>query len=410
MEDATRVGFNLAHFSTTSDGSHQLSGVKEVTETQYIHLKDRFSLFTRIDLRHMYKSTVNNYGKLHALDSFLGNLYQNPIARRNLNSQESAFQYMNSLMNWLNSVRIFVDHELTYYSRRFGKESSQLLAFKKATATQFDNNIAYRFMYKFRNYTTHCGLPLGNVTLGRKYTSNNVEGARESISFNLKKATLLEEFQEWGAVVKKDLISMEDEIEIFPLVRECMVSVHSLMRKVIEIDFLSAKSAAMELKQTLENLDPDHRANSLVRYQSFPDGRVTISPTPIPTNIIDTVIELPDAEGIVEEPNMFEEQSPSFDGLPMLSLETTKYQRRGIEVLSAWIHEGGDTPRFNEVVHEMVREDDNNARPLLLGTILVGHELLQMTSIVTGMSHSELLSNFKDTNNEMLRRHDTDFP
>src|SRR5690606_16172320 len=70
---------------------------------------------------------------------------------------------MAATINWLGSVRLFLDHAETDLKRRFGDPSSQVDRFEAATHSAFDTYAGYRFVVKFRNYVQHCGRPASRL-------------------------------------------------------------------------------------------------------------------------------------------------------------------------------------------------------------------------------------------------------
>src|SRR5205823_3022484 len=60
------------------------------------------------------------------------------------------------LLNFLASIRAFLDHSETALIRRYGKGSAEFDAFRLAKAREYDEHFAYRFLYALRNYAQHC--------------------------------------------------------------------------------------------------------------------------------------------------------------------------------------------------------------------------------------------------------------
>lgn len=129
------------------------------------------------------------------------------------------FKTSRLMLNLLGSVRTFLDHAQTSVSRRYGSASEQMAYFKSLTAFQFDNVFSYRFLYKLRNYTQHCGMP----PVGYSVDIVPDDGLRMDLHFIRK--YLLEEYKEWGVVVKKELESSEGPLSVLGLLDEHVKSV-----------------------------------------------------------------------------------------------------------------------------------------------------------------------------------------
>jgi hypothetical protein len=135
------------------------------------------------------------------------------------------------ILNFLSSMRTYLDHMETRLNRSYGNESKQFTEFKAATAKEFDDHFAYRFISKLRNYTQHCGMPLGKIAgLSRLPTPNPDEAAHHSLDFFFMKSELLKNFSGWGKV-KPELEELPDE---FPL-RDYIGEVVESLRRIEDI-------------------------------------------------------------------------------------------------------------------------------------------------------------------------------
>lgn len=127
------------------------------------------------------------------------------------------------LLNYLSSIRTYLDHSLTYLSKKFGNNSKQIIKFKALLSFNFDNNFCYRFFYKLRNYSQHCGVPIDNVNFTSKYDRDNKE-IYGHLTALFKPEALLSNYDSWGNQVKRDLESMIENFELREL-RESMTAI-----------------------------------------------------------------------------------------------------------------------------------------------------------------------------------------
>jgi hypothetical protein len=134
------------------------------------------------------------------------------------------------LLNYLSSVRTFIDHADTFFKRKFGGESKEYIEFKKILSAFYDNSFAYRFFYKLRNYTQHVGLPVHTIDFKTDFNHENksVKGSLK-ISFNRDK--LLTDFDGWGKI-RKELETQENEFDIVPLLYEMTHNIKEIERNI----------------------------------------------------------------------------------------------------------------------------------------------------------------------------------
>lgn len=142
-------------------------------------------------------------------------------------------------LNYLSSFRSFLDHTETSCKRKYGKESNETIEFKKITKTYFDENLCYRFFYKLRNFSQHCGLPIDEFELSATKISENEFRPEYNINFDTK--DLLNKYSEWGTV-KKDLLEI-DKISIFDLLNNMISVLNSLWSELIKIFNQDIKNA-----------------------------------------------------------------------------------------------------------------------------------------------------------------------
>jgi hypothetical protein len=105
-------------------------------------------------------------------------------------------------LNWLLSFRAYLDHKQAQLSRRYGKASAELSAFKDVCSTAYDDSFSYRLCYRLRNYAQHVGFPPLQVTIQEV----EIEGGLERWAMlELDRDELLRNYKEWGAQVRTDL-------------------------------------------------------------------------------------------------------------------------------------------------------------------------------------------------------------
>jgi hypothetical protein len=167
------------------------------------------------------------------------------------------------LLNYLSSIKTFIDHLETFISRKFGDESQEFIELKKLLSLIYDNSSNYRFFYKLRNYTQHVGLPIHNIEF-RTYLKQEEKFRLKGdlkISFNRDK--LLAEFKKWGNV-KDDLVK---EDEMFDLVPRLNVVTHD----IIEIE----RNARLILKPGL--IKAVENVNKVIGHLRNGNGEVFIA-------------------------------------------------------------------------------------------------------------------------------------
>ncbi len=134
----------------------------------------------------------------------------------------SIARHLNRLtLNLLTSVRTFLDHTLSSFSHNYGKDSPQLNYYHEVTREEFDKHFAYRFMYKLRNYSQHCGMPPINFSMTR---SKDIESQTININLSFDRDVLLNSYDSWS-IVKTDLEKCEPFFDAIPLINQYIKSI-----------------------------------------------------------------------------------------------------------------------------------------------------------------------------------------
>lgn len=142
----------------------------------------------------------------------------------------------------LSSLRAFDDRTAHSLSRRYGKDSPEVEKFKESLSFEYDNEFAYRFMYKLRNYSQHCGVPelAGNV---RGYLSESGERCRD-VSVTFDSVKLLDRYDGWGVQVKRELQAIKGEFDAIEMLNRMMLSCSRVYAKLITSRAAELKEAA----------------------------------------------------------------------------------------------------------------------------------------------------------------------
>lgn len=142
----------------------------------------------------------------------------------------------------LSSLRAFDDRTSHSLSRRYGKGSPEVEKFKESLSFEYDNEFAYRFMYKLRNYSQHCGAPEldGNV---RGYLSATGERCKE-ISVTFDSVKLLEQYDGWGAQVKRELHGIQGKFDAVEILNRMMLSCSRIYANLLILRADEPKEAA----------------------------------------------------------------------------------------------------------------------------------------------------------------------
>lgn len=110
-------------------------------------------------------------------------------------------EFNRRFVNYLASARLLLDHYETRLKRRYGDDSLQAKGFKTECAASYDNQFAYRFLYRLRNFAQHFGMPAGHVQTRSYLESPNSSKTIYEASIQLDVGDLLTRGGDmWGKI------------------------------------------------------------------------------------------------------------------------------------------------------------------------------------------------------------------
>jgi hypothetical protein len=220
---------------------------------------EEFNLFSNaIDELHKYESLkrlydiviLNNNEFINFIEIEKKSLFENSISA--VGDKENYYTHHLNLnrmfLNYLSSFRTLIDHIEAITKKKYGKDSVESLKFKQITNSIFDKYFAYRFFYKLRNYSQHCGIPIDEFEIS--LTAVDIDKFRPEYKIDFSSNELLTNYKEWGAILKSDL-QKKDKFSIFPLLEEMKLALDEFWLSIITIyetdiqeaiDFINANS------------------------------------------------------------------------------------------------------------------------------------------------------------------------
>ncbi len=229
--------YRLARISNDTPGeASKIEMLDHLTKEQFKKCEE--SIATIEELNHIIRlldfAEINEKDLRNFFQSAFENLLFKSTSWNGIKRNDSAEVFLNGnrlFLNYISSIRIFIDHSEVFFNRKYGNKSPQFLEFKKILSIFYDNSFAYRFFYKLRNYALHVGLPIHSMQFSSKHDRENgkIHGELE-VMFDRDK--LLSNFDGWGVVVKEDLQKKGNRFEIMPLVSEISQNIREIERNV----------------------------------------------------------------------------------------------------------------------------------------------------------------------------------
>lgn len=167
-----------------------------------------------------------------------------------------------TVVNFLTSMRMFLDHTEAELKRRDEHDGSdRFSSWKAACSAEYDDYFAYRFLYRFRNYIQHVGLPLSTMSIHSELgEGGDVTGA---VFIGEAPQRLVEEYDGWSTVAS-ELQALSDDIDLSD-------QIHVGMECLTRIDLPELKQCVETIEQVVGDLEDYQGGPWLVKFTGEPE-------------------------------------------------------------------------------------------------------------------------------------------
>jgi len=227
----------------------------DLTESEYssyvASTKSLFSvrsdahLFTIVRWNHQaYFSTLDRYLEAH----MSGNT-------EFLNQRPVYLEINRQALNFLSSVRTYIDHHGTSISRRHGTASQNLKRYEQYCSDAYDSSFAYRFLYKLRDYSQHCGLPINSIHLSDSLSPGNIAERVHSLEVGIHRDRILQDFN-WKAL-KAEVAAQPPTIDVNSHISRLMSDLDGINQSVIQDELPALQQSAREIIALVSRIEYD---------------------------------------------------------------------------------------------------------------------------------------------------------
>lgn len=182
-----------------------------------------------------------------------------------------ALEVNRALLNYLASLRLYLDHTQARLTRRYGADGGPTRAFKAATADAFDGTAAYRVLSKLRNYMQHVGMPVRQLAFTTYAVGGPGGPPGHTVAVGCDRQAMLDQYDGWGKA-RADLAAMPDSIEIPPLLAAGSAAVRGIEARLLAAEAPVLRGVAERLVALLREVGPGLRA-TVAEIQ--PEGATT---------------------------------------------------------------------------------------------------------------------------------------
>lgn len=214
----------------------EIRAFRELTAQEYEEYKSNLKILIDFSNKQQLFTIINlNYEEFKNLINTYFIEFKNNSSMNWVRMERMLINTNRVLLNFLSSFRTLLDHMEYILKKDYGNESGEFKKFKKVCSEQYDNYFSYRFLYKLRNYTQHCGMPVGSLTIDSKVSNIESKKVEDYLAVYFDRDTLLNKYDSWGPI-KNEIMDLPPKTEINPFVDDVIQCISRINLTVIEHD------------------------------------------------------------------------------------------------------------------------------------------------------------------------------
>lgn len=354
----------------------------DLTDDEFNRYLGAIASYRAMVQRSTYELLLRDRHRLQSMQAMYANLERVGGSFRAVDTRTVAALFMGEVTHWLAATRLYLESERDSMARRFGDTSAQVLRFAGATSRVFDTIEGYRFLYNLRDYSQHCGPPLGGLTVA------SLPDGSQSVELYVSRSDLLLARFRWSRHAKELLEQWDVQILLMPLIEQAMSGFREIEDEVLAILIEGCGDALPTLREAIHRSAVEDGGHASI-FRLPPhggDGEVAWQTLP-PSSGLDQLESALRAKSPVAAL-----RKPFADPLSQRPPELRHAEAQAAAVIGAWLEQGPGEHLTNVI--NRVLDDDADVEPLISGLVNLSTHLLEMLSISLGSTSEALLGGF----------------
>jgi len=217
-------------------GGGRITTLRKLTDKEYAEYKNNLQILIDFsEKQQLFIIARLNYEEFkNAINKYLVEFKRNPSINW-VHIERMAMDTNRLLLNFLSVFRTFLDHTEYTLKKNYGNESDIFKRFKNLCSEQYDQYFSYRFLYKLRNYSQHCGMPVGSIKIISQVINKESGEVQDYLAVFFDRDKLLNKYDSWGPI-KDEIKDLPSKIEVTHFVDEVMECISRINLLVIEHD------------------------------------------------------------------------------------------------------------------------------------------------------------------------------
>ncbi|MCY3606944.1 MAG: hypothetical protein OXG57_00730 [Acidimicrobiaceae bacterium] len=252
--------WHIATLGWGADGETRIDADRELTDVEHASTRDSLLVLDEVLDRVLWRVLKHSYANCQAL----GHQIVETLNRKDMPTRKARDAGMtlavSAIMSFLTAMHMYLDQtERDLKHRDRDDNGKRFDVWRSVCSAEYDDHFAYRFLYRFRNYVLHRGLPIGNSAVTKTAASPELPTESDPpiirVFLGESPQNLIEQYKGWSTV-KSDLASLTTPIDLVEQIEIAMECLARVEQAYIETLRRELRNAADALKQVLG--DPDN--------------------------------------------------------------------------------------------------------------------------------------------------------
>ena len=246
--------------------------VRDLSDIESVALTEANQTVRSLLGRTTFSVLMNNYRSYAMVehDALARAASNDPLQRMSPEAMRNGL--VTSVVNFLTSMRMFLDHTEAELKRRDEQDGSdRFSSWKAACSAEYDDYFAYRFLYRFRNYIQHVGLPLSTMSIHSELDEHDeVIGA---VFVGESPQRLVEDYDGWSTVAS-ELKMLNDDIDLSDQIHLAMECLTRIAEALLTEDLPELKECVEKFDEVVGDLEDYEGGPWLVEFTGDPQQPV----------------------------------------------------------------------------------------------------------------------------------------
>ena len=243
--------WSIAEFLVRAEQSPRLRQIQELDSDESEELMKSLECFKETLDRTTFRVLARNYQTFADVENHLRAQSMGARPRTTINPEHYSILLVTAIVNYLTGMRMFLDHAEGDLKRRDEKDGGRRYSnWRKVCSDEYDDYFAYRFLYRFRNYVLHVGLPLAKLEFSTQLVGGRTAGR---VFLSESPSQLVANYSGWSTVAE-ELNGLSSDIDLAEQIHVSMECLQRVFEALVREDKPELEKSVLAFRRIVGDL------------------------------------------------------------------------------------------------------------------------------------------------------------